>query len=300
MELQLELTRRGIPFVIHSGVRFFEQRHIKDVIAYLKILLNPFDELSWKRILLLIPGIGGKTAEKIWTQVRTKEDAVKRLHDYSGIVPRASKAAWSQFAELMRELTHEGFLEVPASAIDHVLKSGYQQYLEAKFPDFKNREEDIHQMSNFAMQFNSLERFLTELSLLGQIESEETDEEAQPKEKIRLSTIHQAKGLEWQVVFVIYMVDGRFPSSRSMKLQEDLEEERRLFYVATTRAKDQLYLTYVLFSESFYQGPYFHRPSTFLKELDRNHYDLWQVDDSLHIDEGLPEFVQDDAGEYFQ
>ena len=155
-------------------------------------------------------------------------------------------------------------------------------------------------MSNFAMQFNSLERFLTELSLLGQIESEETDEEEQPKERIRLSTIHQAKGLEWQVVFVIYMVDGRFPSSRSMKLQEDLEEERRLFYVATTRAKDQLYLTYVLFSESYYQGPYFHRPSTFLKELNRDHYDLWQVDDSLHTEDGLPEFVEDDAGEYFQ
>lgn len=299
MELQLELTRRGIPFVIHSGVRFFEQRHIKDVIAHLKVLLNPFDELSWKRILLLIPGVGGKTAEKIWSQIRTRENAVTRLAEYSGFVPRASRAAWHQFAEFMLDLSHEGFLALPASAIDHVLKSGYQQYLESKFADYKNREEDIHQMSNFAMQFNSLERFLTELSLLGQIESEETDG-AEPQEKVRLSTIHQAKGLEWQVVFVVYMVDGRFPSARSMKEKEDLEEERRLFYVATTRSKNHLYLTYVLFSESFYQGPYFHRPSTFLKELNRDHYDLWQVDDSLAVEEGLPEFVKDEAGDYFQ
>ena len=298
MELQLELTRRGIPFEIHSGVRFFEQRHIKDVVAYLKVLLNPFDELSWKRILLLIPGIGGKTADKIWTQVRAQENAVTQLRNYSGFVPRASKAAWDTFAQLMQELTHEGFLLVPASAIDHVFKNGYQQYLEAKFPDYKNREEDIHQMSNFAMQFDSLERFLSELSLLGQIEGEETDGDA-PQERVRLSTIHQAKGLEWQVVFVIYMVDGRFPSARSMKVAEDLEEERRLFYVATTRSKNQLYMTYVLFSESYNQGPYFHRPSTFLKELNRDHYDLWQVDDRLSAEEGLPEFVKDDAGDYF-
>ncbi len=96
------------------------------------------------------------------------------------------------------------------------------------------------------------------------------------------------------------MVDGRFPSARSMKEKEDLEEERRLFYVATTRAKNHLYLTYVLFSESYNQGPYFHRPSTFLKELNRQHYDLWQVDDSLAVEDGLPEFVKDDAADYFQ
>ncbi len=298
MELQLELTRRGIPFAIHSGVRFFEQRHIKDVIAYLKVQLNQFDELSWKRILLLIPGIGGRSADKIWTRIRTLENAVRRLKEVQDLVPKASRAAWSHFSGIMNELSHEGFLDLPASAIDHVLKNGYRQYMESKFPNYRNREEDIHQMSSFAMQFNSLEKFLTELSLLGQIESEEAEDAQQ--ERIRLSTIHQAKGLEWQAVFVIYMVDGRFPSARSMKNDEDMEEERRLFYVATTRAKNQLYLTYVLFSESYYQGPYFHKPSVFLKELDSKHYDLWQVDDSLSADQGLPEFVQDDAGDYFQ
>jgi DNA helicase-2/ATP-dependent DNA helicase PcrA len=265
----------------------------------LKVLLNPFDELSWKRILMLIPGIGSKTADKIWTQIRQDLDAVKNLQRYMYLLPKASKAAWNSFAQLMEELSHEGFMELPAAAIDHVLKSGYEHYLEAKFPDYKNREEDIHQMSNFAMQFNSLERFLTELSLLGQIESEEADG-GDPQERVRLSTIHQAKGLEWEVVFCIYMVDGRFPSTRSMKESEDLEEERRLFYVATTRAKNHLYLTYVLFSESFQQGPYFHRPSIFLKQLERDHYDIWQVDESLSTDEGLPEFIKDDAGDYFQ
>jgi DNA helicase-2/ATP-dependent DNA helicase PcrA len=96
------------------------------------------------------------------------------------------------------------------------------------------------------------------------------------------------------------MVDGRFPSNQSMKDKIAVEEERRLFYVASTRAKNQLYLTYVLFSESYYQGPYFHRPSTFLKELKRDNYDLWQIDDSLSTELGLPEFIKDDATDYFQ
>lgn len=299
MELQLELSRRGIPFMITSGVRFFEQRHIKDVIAYLKVLLNPYDELSWKRILLLLPGIGNKTAERIWLKIRGTTDPTLHLPQFTGDVPKASRAAWTQFSELMKELSHEGFLAMPSAAMEHVFKHGYEKYLESKFPDYANRREDIHQMSNFAMQFDSLEKFLTELSLFGQIESEDsTGDTAQ--DRVRLSTIHQAKGLEWQAVFVIYLVDGRFPSYYSLKDQGDLEEERRLFYVASTRAKNHLYLTYVLFSESFAQGPNFHRPSVFLKELDREHYDLWQIDDSLASDFGLPEFIRDDASDYFQ
>jgi len=299
MELQLELTRRGIPFSIHSGVRFFEQRHIKDVVAYLKVLINPFDELSWRRIFLLIPGIGPRSADRLWTRIRSEQDAIAKLSQFAGEIPRAAKAGWTRFTELLNELSHEGFLQLPAAAIDHVLKHGYEAYLESKFTDFASRREDIHQMSNFAMQFDSVQKFLTELSLLGQMEGEESSADA-PQERVRLSTIHQAKGLEWQAVFVIYMVDGRFPSTRSMKDAADLEEERRLFYVACTRAKNQLYLTYVLFAEGYYQGPYFYRPSTFLKEIGSQHYELWQLDDSLSVESGLPEFVKDDAGSYFQ
>lgn len=298
MELQLELTRRGIPFVIHSGVRFFEQRHIKDVVAHLKILINPYDELSWRRVLLLIPGIGAKTAEKIWNGLRASVQPVQAIAEYEKQIARAGKAAWKEFAQNMSELSHEGFLRAPAAAIDFVFRHGYEKYLESKFPDFASRREDIYQMSNFAMQFDSLEQFLSELSLLGQIESEEPGEA--PQDRIRLSTIHQAKGLEWQAVFVIFMVDGRFPSYQSLKEPDALEEERRLFYVATTRAKDHLYLSYVLFSESFTQGPYFHRPSTFLKELNPEHYELWQVDDALSTEAGLPEYIDDDSGKYFQ
>ena len=299
MELELELTRRGIPYVIHSGVRFFEQRHIKDVLSYLKVLVNPYEELSWRRIFLLIPGIGPRTADRLWTAIRAEKDPISKLGTFKELIPRASHAGWQLFVELMKELSHEGFLDAPSAAIDHVLKNGYDKYLESKFPDAAGRRDDINQMSSFAMQFDSLSRFLSELSLLGQMDGEESEEES-GQERVRLSTIHQAKGLEWKVVFVIYLVDGRFPSSRSMKKLEDLEEERRLFYVATTRAKDQLYLTYVLLSEGFYQAPNFYRPSTFLKELKRDHYELWQVDDSLMTDAGLPEFIQDDGGKYFQ
>lgn len=299
MELELELTRRGIPYVIHSGVRFFEQRHIKDVLSYLKVLVNPYEELSWRRILLLIPGIGPRTADKLWASIRKEKEPISKLEQFKELIPRASLEGWQQFVELMKELTHEGFLEVPAAAIDHVLKNAYDKYLQSKFPDAAGRRDDINQMSSFAMQFDSLSRFLSELSLLGQMDGEESEEMA-GQERVRLSTIHQAKGLEWKIVFVIYLVDGRFPSSRAMKKVEDLEEERRLFYVAATRAKDQLYLTYVLLSEGFYQAPNFYRPSVFLKEINREHYDLWQVDDSLMADVGLPEFIQDDSGKYFQ
>ncbi len=299
MELELELTRRGIPYVIHSGVRFFEQRHIKDVLSYLKVLINSFEELSWRRVFLLIPGIGPATADRLWNAIRTEKEPISKLGQFKEYIPRASLAGWGHFVELMQELTHEGFLEAPSAAIEHVLKNGYDKYLESKFPDAAGRRDDINQMSSFAMQFDSLSRFLSELSLLGQMEGEESGEDA-GQEKIRLSTIHQAKGLEWKVVFIVYLVDGRFPSARSMKRVEDLEEERRLFYVASTRAKDQLYLTYVLLSEGFYQAPNFYRPSIFLKEIPREHYDLWQVDDSLLSDSGLPEFIQDDSGKYFQ
>lgn len=299
MELQLELTRRGIPFTIVSGIRFFEQRHIKDVVAHLKILVNPYDELSWRRVLLLLPGVGNKTAERIWMRARSEQDPISKLQGWTDLVHRGSAPAWRHFATMMGELSHEGFLAAPSAAIEHVFNSGYESYLDAKFPDALNRKEDIHQMSNFAMQFDSLERFLSELSLLGQIEGEESGTETSA-DRVRLSTIHQAKGLEWQAVFVIYMVEGRFPSARVGKEPEDLEEERRLFYVAATRAKNHLYMTYVLFSESFYQGPNFHRPSRFLKELNQDYYELWQVDDALETDTGLPEFINDDAGEYFQ
>ncbi len=299
MELELELTRRGIPYVIHSGVRFFEQRHIKDVLSYLKVLVNPYEELSWRRLLLLIPGIGPRTADKLWTAIRKEKEPISRLDQFKEWIPPASLAGWQQFVELMKELSHEGFLEVPAAAIDHVLKNAYDKYLQSKFPDAAGRRDDINQMSSFAMQFDSLSRFLSELSLLGQMDGEESEENV-GQERIRLSTIHQAKGLEWKIVFVLYLVDGRFPSSRAMKKVEDLEEERRLFYVASTRSKDQLYLTYVLLSEGFYQAPNFYRPSIFLKELKREHYDLWQVDDSLMAEVGLPEFIQDDGGKYFQ
>jgi DNA helicase-2/ATP-dependent DNA helicase PcrA len=299
MELELELTRRGIPYVIHSGIRFFEQRHIKDVLSYLRVLVNPYEELSWRRVLLLIPGIGPRTADRIWSSIRKEKNPISQLGNFQDQIPRASHAGWRQFVELMQELSHEGFLDAPSAAIDHVLKNGYDKYLESKFPDAVSRREDVNQMGSFAMQFDSLSRFLSELSLLGQMEGDESEEET-GKERVRLSTIHQAKGLEWKAVFVMYLVDGRFPSTRSMKKTEDLEEERRLFYVASTRAKDHLYLTYVLLSEGFYQAPNFYRPSVFLKELKREHYDLWQVDDSLIPDAGLPEFIQDDAGKYFQ
>jgi DNA helicase-2/ATP-dependent DNA helicase PcrA len=160
-----------------------------------------------------------------------------------------------------------------------VMDAGYDDYLKENFANYRNRLEDLEQLAVFAFQFGSVEDFLTQLALLTNVEAEDGDTANRDADRIRLSTIHQAKGLEFDVVFVIMLCDGLFPSARSMETDEGEEEERRLFYVAITRAKNELYLCYPLERASFSKsgGDTMQQPSRFLSEIPRDLLNEWNL-----------------------
>jgi DNA helicase-2/ATP-dependent DNA helicase PcrA len=277
MELQMELQRRGIPFEVRSGLKFFEQAHIKDILSFLRILINPYDELSWKRILKLIPGIGNITAGRLWNSIYNSESPLDKICELSGLVQKKALDAFHLFLDLLKILNGSKNNDIPlqpSSAIEHILRHGYEDYLFAHYPNAEDRIEDIEQMMRFALKYTSLENLISDLSLQSASgsEVEEGDEE---RERVILSTVHQAKGLEWNTVFVIGLNDGRFPSLKSLKTEND-EEERRLFYVAVTRAKDELYLCYPVSSEDW-NGISFLKPSRFIKELPGDTYEDIEV-----------------------
>ncbi len=296
LELQLELTKRNIPFSITSGIRFFEQAHIKDATSYLKLVANPRDELAFKRVALLLPGIGAKGADKIWkifsanerrsrgneTQISIGNQSepphvgsykiVPALQACSKSVPAKATTAWKQFVETISQLEDETTRKSAAKMLRIVMDAGYDDYLKENFANYRNRLEDLEQLAVFAYQFGSVEEFLTQLALLTNVEAEDGDPANRDADRIRLSTIHQAKGLEFDVVFVIMLCDGMFPSARSMETEEGEEEERRLFYVAITRAKNELYLSYPLIRAGYGSTGMdaMQEPSRFLSEIPRD------------------------------
>jgi len=289
MELQMEMVRRGIPFEIRSGIRFFEQAHIKDVTAYMRIIMNPFDELAWKRVLGLYRKIGRITAEKLWNFLLSNKSPLEAaLHDeFLKCTPKVAKEGILRCQNTLEKLKNHLPGVSPADIIEILLESGYRDYLQEKYTDAASREDDLIQLSNFSSRFYSLEDFLSELSLLTNMtEVNEPEEEDTNGDKVILSTIHQAKGLEWSVVLIIWCADGMLPLARSLKDPNGEEEERRLFYVATTRAKDQLYLCYPLTSYTRGMGNTMQIPSRFIRELSPLSrytkacpYDQWIIDE---------------------
>lgn len=273
MELQMELSRRGVPFEVRSGIRFFEQAHIKDIVAYLKVLQNPSDEAAWMRILQLLPGIGIKTSRKIYTRLAAAPDPLQASTDgnIAALVPKGAKPYWPDLGDLLTSLVRTGIDTSPAALLKVVLENGYRELLRSKYTDPAARLEDIDQFIGFAWQYGSVLDFLSELALLTSSESEQVQQEAEV-EKVKLSTIHQAKGLEWSVVFILWLVEGRFPNPNNFESPDDEEEERRLFYVAVTRAKDQLFLCTPECSRENNGYMTFFKPSRFLSELPESCY----------------------------
>ena len=304
LELQLELTRQQIPFSITSGIRFFEQAHIKDATAYLKFVANPKDEVSFKRLVQLIPGIGGKGAEKIYqiflanrvmldaghAMLDKKPAAPISEHPASSVqhlatalqsctktVPKKATVAWTQFVTTISHLEAETTRRNAAKMLRLVMDAGYDDYLKETYDNYERRLDEIQQLAEFAFQFGSVEEFLTQLALLTNVEAE--DDPADDTEKIKLSTIHQAKGLEFEIVFVIMLCDGLFPSARSTESNDGEEEERRLFYVSITRAKNELYLCYPLIRGGFGASGVdtYQSPSRFLSEIPRTLLNEWSL-----------------------
>ena len=301
VELQLELSRRGIPYQITSGIRFFEQAHIKDVTAFVRFVANPRDEVAFKRMAKLLPGIGNRTAENLWQKwaanvvaagadrgsaAASTEAGVNDppQADYSFgnalsimKVPQKSRKAWEQLAHTLDEIAPAGQPNLPSEMITSVVEAIYDDYAKANFTNYELRREDLNQLAIFARQFKDVHEFLSQLALISNIDAEAASVQAGDKEAVNLSSVHQAKGLEFHTVFVIWLTDGMFPSNRSLDTRDALEEERRLFYVAITRARDELYLTYPQMRLSGGYGDVFQRPSRFLQEIPDALVEDWQV-----------------------
>src|SRR5438270_6003237 len=249
VELQLELARRGIPYQITSGVRFFEQAHIKDIAASVPLVANPRDEVAFKRMVRLLPGIGGKSAENLWgaweksiTEKGEGDAWTTRLLKLS--VSTRSKKPWEQLAHTLEEMAPAGKPNPPSEMITSVVEAIYDDYAKANFINYELRRDELSQLAAFARQFADVQEFLSQLALISNVDAEPAPNAAADNESLNLSSVHQAKGLEFHTVFVIWLTDGMFPSARSLETRDAIEEERRLFYVAITRARDELYLTY--------------------------------------------------------
>ena len=286
LELQLELSRRGIPYQITSGIRFFEQAHIKDVTSFIRLVANPRDEVAFKRMVKLLPGIGNRGAENLWSAWDKSLDERGEISSWSERllpmnVSAKSKKHWTQLAHTLDEIAPGGQPNPPSEMITSVVEAIYDDYAKVNFTNYELRKEDLNQLAAFSRQFKDLNDFLSQLALISNVDAEAAPNQAGDKEAVNLSTVHQAKGLEFHTVFVIWLTDGMFPSSRSMDQRKDLEEERRLFYVAITRAKDELYLTYPHMRLTGGYGDVFQRPSRFLKEIPNKLVEDWQVQKGL-------------------
>ncbi|HXB58467.1 MAG TPA: ATP-dependent helicase, partial [Candidatus Acidoferrales bacterium] len=264
----------------------------------------PRDEIAFKRVAQLHPGIAAKGAQKLWkifaaeiesflkSQENSKEakkDGENKASHHGGPqknpiataletcaphVGKKASVAWAQFVATAAQLEEE---KSPSKMLRIVIDAGYDDYLKENFANYRTRLEDLEQLAVFAYQFQTTEEFLTQLALLTNVEAE--DDSAKDDDRIRLSTIHQAKGLEFDAVFVIMLCDGLFPSSRSIESAEGEEEERRLFYVAITRAKNELYLSYPLIRGGFGNSAAdsMQSPSRFLGEIPKELLNEWNL-----------------------
>lgn len=335
IEVQLELARRNIPYRVQSGVRFFEQAHIKDVVSYLRILVNPRDELAWKRILKLIPGIGNVTANRVFEaingseppalaggqfeQLQTIETSDGSAESESGLIgiaisrlrtstnaTRGARKGLEELIDMLEMLVSNEFRDQPAKQITYIFENGYEQHLLENSESAEARSEDIRGLAQFSQRYETTEGFLSELALLSTerfkepqpIVGEEVIEGGSEDELLTLTSIHQAKGLEWKAVFIIWAAEGKFPSPRSLKEIESEEEERRLWYVALTRAKDELYLTYPLLLTDYNRQTVLQKPSRFITECPPELFEIWQLEEEVSSFSVSPSFVPDTSTEY--
>jgi DNA helicase-2/ATP-dependent DNA helicase PcrA len=237
-ELEVELARLSIPYVKYGGFKFLESAHIKDFLAHLRVIANRNDRVSWGRILRLLKNVGHAKSNAIINWMKEEGKSAVQLGEW----PHAGKGTEGikALAELLGELSSKDML--PKVAVEKAAKY-YTPILEEKFDDFPRRARELEQLVHMAGRYEKIRTFLDDLTLEPPTSSADLNGKS-GGERLTLSTVHSAKGLEWSTVFIIWLMEGRFPPARAYQNDEALEEERRLLYVAATRAKDQLILCY--------------------------------------------------------
>tara|TARA_R100001143_G_scaffold63591_1_gene73015 strand:- start:35683 stop:37689 length:2007 start_codon:yes stop_codon:yes gene_type:complete len=269
-DLEVMLNRKNIPYIKYGGLKFTEAAHIKDVLAHLRVLINPKDSISWNRVLMLIEGIGPKTADDLYNWAQEggnplRPDKAPNISDRYILQLRA-------LGELFKKLNdlHGSITEQLQAVVDY-----YSHFCKKRFDDYPKRMKDLETFVDISGTYRSLESMIEEIAL-DPIESTAVDTEPAKKEEspLILSTIHSSKGLEWNVVFLIQCLDGIIPSGYAIDDPDQMDEEIRLLYVAVTRAKDSLFLTYPALFQSRY-GDYFSNPSRFLEQIPENEIEPW-------------------------
>jgi len=286
--LQGELLARGIAYTIRSGLRFFEQAHIKDVLAYLRVVLNPRDEASWRRLLLLLPGIGPAKAGAIFQHLSRSGGPFEALEsaEAMALVPAKSKGFFAGFVSDLKKLRAAGPERNPATAVGAILKGGYPDTIRLKYERPENRIADIEQFALLAAKYQSLERLIADLLLAGDVYGMDSVAGDEARDLLVLSTVHQAKGLEWSHVFVPRLVEEGFPHRRALDEPGGEDEERRIFYVAVSRAMNELTLTYPLTISRGGRGPtVLTAPSRFLDEIDESLVERAEIETETARDE---------------
>jgi DNA helicase-2/ATP-dependent DNA helicase PcrA len=276
VETQIALARAGIPYHITSGVKFFERQHIRDLVALLRFVYNPADEQAWERIAVLLPKVGEKGAQKLHgAALAHARDSQVDFFDALGAesvrskVPKDARTEWEALVVSLRQVHDSMQGAKPADAVETAIDGWYGDYLKGAYADYNDRLEELTALVGFAQRFEETQDFLAQILLLN---SETSDRHVDPDtEAVKLTTVHQAKGLEYDVVFVIGLADGQFPGHRSIEAG-DVEEERRLFYVAVTRARNELYLSFPKIASRPGPGGMMLTPSRFLQELDPDLY----------------------------
>jgi DNA helicase-2/ATP-dependent DNA helicase PcrA len=270
-------------------------------------MTNPRDELSWKRVLKLYPKIGEKTAADVWGRISQDRDPIDAFLSGFSAPGRGVTASLDSLRSVLRPLAGESMKRNPSESIRLVVEKGYADYARSKFANAQARLDDLEQLSQYALRYEDVNAFLEELALANPLAGEDVAVVGPEDEKIVLSSVHQAKGLEWRVVFVIWLADGRFPSQRALRvpggiirvpeqkiseafaimlrdtLEKEIvipgeEEERRLFYVAVTRAKQELYLVFPVMARDRGGMDVLMEPSRFVRELPGEVYEKWVID----------------------
>jgi DNA helicase-2/ATP-dependent DNA helicase PcrA len=265
--IQSELLRRSIPYVVVGGLKFNERKHIKDMIAYLRVMINPNDAAAWHRILKLLRGIGQVTAGNIIRGLEAQNNTYS-FRKFS------NKKFFDELDALARMLNQASQSGISLTSRLGLIKDYYAPILETKEYDYSVRMLDINVFIDLAAKYDDIEKFLSDFALDPPSKSFQdkgtplTDEDED--KPLTISTVHSAKGLEWYAVFIPFALDGLFPSIRALKNFEELEEERRLFYVACSRAKEQLYVT--MPSQVASYNAFFSYPSRFISELNKDLY----------------------------
>ena len=261
-------------YVLMSGVRFFEQAHIKDVCSLPRLAANPADSLAFTRLFELFPRVGPKTAQSLWTALGEHfnlRDTAKQ-QKISELLPKDAQPLWTTImASLFPPDEADGaVLERPDELIFRFNRSFYEDWANNTFDNARNRLEDIEELVRFSAKYANTAEFLSEMALLTNMDAEQDRHAGKASDSIRLTTVHQAKGLEWKAVFVIWLADGMFPATRSLEEAVGDAEERRLFYVAVTRAKDYLWLCVPRMRKVRDGGIQVCMPSRFIDEIDSN------------------------------